>query len=82
MKTLNPQPVLASCSDELNFPFSQEARTSPSNDHIQFEPSPCPTNRVHLRGQSGAIYRLIPNPERQDAASTLSGPANPRKHRK
>ncbi len=48
MKTLNPQPVLASCSDELNFPFSQEARTSPSNDHIQFEPSPCPTNRVHL----------------------------------
>ena len=49
MKTLNPQPVLASSSDEFYDPFSEEARTSPSKDHIQFESTTCPTDGVHLR---------------------------------
>ncbi len=29
--------------------YSEEARTSPSNRHIQFEPAPCPIDGVHLK---------------------------------
>ena len=58
MKTFNPQSVLASSSDEFYDPFSEEARTSPSNRHIQFEPVPCPTDGVHL---TPSARRLLNN---------------------
>ena len=48
MNALNPQPILASSSDELYNPFSEEARISPHNPHILFEPDPCPINGVHF----------------------------------
>jgi hypothetical protein len=48
MNALNPQPILASSSDELYNPFSEEARISPYNPHILFEPDPCPINGVHF----------------------------------
>ena len=49
MNALNPQPILASSSDELYNPFSEEARISPHNPHILFKPVPCPINGVHFR---------------------------------
>jgi hypothetical protein len=42
VNTPNPQSILASSSDELYNPFSEEARISPYNPHILFEPVPCP----------------------------------------
>jgi hypothetical protein len=52
MNTPNPQPILASSSDELYYPFSEEARISPHNPHILFEPVPCPIDGVHFRSSS------------------------------
>jgi hypothetical protein len=54
MNTPNPQPILASSSDELYNPFSEEARISPHNPYILLEPVPCPINGGHFNLQQKA----------------------------
>src|SRR5690606_36328915 len=58
MNALNPQPILASSSDELYNPFSEEARISPYNPHILFKPDPCPINGVHFTPIPDPLYKF------------------------
>jgi len=48
VKAPHPQPILASFSDELYDPFSEEARILPPKHHMQFDPALCPIDGVHL----------------------------------
>ena len=59
MKTLNPQPVLASSSDEFYDPFSEEVRSSTSKPHIQFEPVPCLIDGVHIKSCASMASRVL-----------------------
>jgi hypothetical protein len=64
MNTLNPQPILASSSDELYNPFSEEARISPYNPHILFEPVPCPIDgATSINGKLGLTAAGGPVPK-------------------
>jgi hypothetical protein len=60
MNTPNPQPILASSSDELYNPFSEEARISPHNPYILLEPVPCPINGGHFSARLGFFQGKCP----------------------